>query len=482
MTTVLRRAKRWLYLVHRWLGIAGCLMFAVWFASGMVMMYVAYPALTPHERLAGLPAIAWDRVKVSPNAALESARLARYPARFVLEMMATEPVYRIVGSDGERVSLSALDGRRIESVDAAAAVRIAEAFGGRSARLEETLERDQWTVPQGLDRFRPLYRVALDGDEGRELYVSARNGEVVRDTTRVERFWNWLGSVPHWIYFTPLRADQPLWRQVNLWVSGILMIVPVAGLVIGILRYRPRRHYHSGRSSPYRGWHRWHHVAGLVGGAFLLTWIVSGWLSVNPNRWFTERGLEADRLLEYSGHSEATFARVAPLAAGSGAFKEARFFWSLGKPRVLLADSTQVRVVDAETGTQGTQSPDALFDAARRLVPDGRLAERVVLAEDDAYWYSHHDRRPLPVLRAIFDDAHRTWVHIDPKSGAVLGTLDANDRGQRWLFNAMHQLDFPGLVQRRPVWDALMLALLSCGLVTSLSGVVIGVRRLRRSL
>ena len=40
------RMKRWLFLVHRWLGIGICLLFAMWFVSGMVMMYVGYPKLT----------------------------------------------------------------------------------------------------------------------------------------------------------------------------------------------------------------------------------------------------------------------------------------------------------------------------------------------------------------------------------------------------------------------------------------------------
>ena len=31
-------AKRWTYLVHRWLGIGGCLLMLLWFVSGMVML------------------------------------------------------------------------------------------------------------------------------------------------------------------------------------------------------------------------------------------------------------------------------------------------------------------------------------------------------------------------------------------------------------------------------------------------------------
>lgn len=47
--------KRWLYLIHRWLGIAACVFFAMWFISGVVMMYVGYPKLTAAERWSHLP-------------------------------------------------------------------------------------------------------------------------------------------------------------------------------------------------------------------------------------------------------------------------------------------------------------------------------------------------------------------------------------------------------------------------------------------
>ena len=50
--------RRILYLIHRWTGIAMCALMALWFVSGMVMLFVGYPKLTPAERLAALPPLA----------------------------------------------------------------------------------------------------------------------------------------------------------------------------------------------------------------------------------------------------------------------------------------------------------------------------------------------------------------------------------------------------------------------------------------
>jgi hypothetical protein len=62
----------------------------------------------------------------------------------------------------------------------------------------------------------------------------------------------------------------------------------------------------------------------------------------------------------------------------------------------------------------------------------------------------------------------------------VLGHSDRVARARRWLFNAAHSLDFPWLLQHRPAWDAVVWLLSAIGLMVSVSGVVIGWRRLRR--
>jgi hypothetical protein len=48
---------RALILLHRWLGVAFCLLFAMWFATGMVMHFVPFPALSEIERIGGLAAL-----------------------------------------------------------------------------------------------------------------------------------------------------------------------------------------------------------------------------------------------------------------------------------------------------------------------------------------------------------------------------------------------------------------------------------------
>lgn len=83
------------------------------------------------------------------------------------------------------------------------------------------------------------------------------------------------------------------------------------------------------------------------------------------------------------------------------------------------------RTIDPATGEAEPVSEERIFEAARRLLPDAALTMRQRLAEPDAYCYSHHQQRLLPVLRAGFDDDAHAWFHIDPTTGDILGRTDS---------------------------------------------------------
>ncbi len=84
--------KRWLYWIHRWLGVVTCLLCVMWFLSGLVMLYVPFPSWSDEERIASLPRIAVERIAVTPDEALTKAGVRALPTTFRLEMLADDPV------------------------------------------------------------------------------------------------------------------------------------------------------------------------------------------------------------------------------------------------------------------------------------------------------------------------------------------------------------------------------------------------------
>ena len=247
----------------------------MWCLSGIVMMYVRYPSLDQAHRLAALQPLDWSVCCI-----VGSVLAADRPVeRLQIEMLAGHPVMRITQTGQPARLIDLTDGTPIEQVTADQARSVAAAFG--AAISTSLIDHDQWTVSGEFDRDRPLYRFDLDDAARTRLYVSGTSGKAVQITTGSQRFWNWLGAIPHWLYFTKLRAHPALWSQLVIWTSllGVLSW-PGSGSISAVrqLRHGRRR----GTWSPYRGFMLWHHVPGLVFGIFALTWVASGLISMNP--------------------------------------------------------------------------------------------------------------------------------------------------------------------------------------------------------
>src|SRR5690606_20463971 len=77
------------------------------------------------------------------------------------------------------------------------------------------------------------------------------------------------------------------------------------------------------------------------------------------------------------------------------------------------------------------------------------------------------------------DDRAATWIHVDPATGEVLGSLARSDRVYRWLFDLFHRWDLNVLLDNRPARDVVIWIFSLIGLATSVTGVWIGWVRLR---
>ncbi len=154
-------AKRWTYLVHRWLGIGGCLLMLLWFVSGMVMLFIGYPKLTPGERLAALPVLG-DAHGLLGLSALPATVQAE-PEGVALTTLRGEPAY--VVRSGSRVGAwSAQTGQALLPVSAQRAEASAAQFAGGQAFVGAMrVDEDRWTHSRALDAHRPLYRVEVGG-------------------------------------------------------------------------------------------------------------------------------------------------------------------------------------------------------------------------------------------------------------------------------------------------------------------------------
>lgn len=455
---------RLLATFHRWAGIATCLFVAAWFTSGIVMHFVPFPRLTEAERSAGLAELAGP--VLSPAEVLGSAG-AQDAVRMRLAMAGNRPVYVVTRIDGD---VSALDAGtaaplRITS-DAAIEAAVAHAAARRieAVRIEAAgpTMHDQWTVPNGYDVHRPLHRIALNDPAGTELYVSSRTGEVVLDTNRGERLWNAVGSVVHWIYPTALRKHWSVWDETVWWLSLLALAGAAVGAVLGVVRLRAAR-------TPYRGWMGWHHVLGLACSAFVLTWLLSGWLSMDHGRLFPSGQPDDAELRRFHGRLDPPAAvRIEPAAT------EIEWF-ALGNATLVRSSDRQGMRRIAAAGWHDVQVPLERIDAAVRAV-DANCAAATHVSTGDPLRGTNASPA-MPLVRAI---CGKRWLHVDASSGRLIEVLDPARRAYQWLYLTLHTWDLPALRERPALRSTLIVAFCAAGVAFSVTAVVVGWRRLAR--
>jgi hypothetical protein len=419
---------------------------------------------------------------LSPLEAALMGDLPGPPYQATLLTILGRPAYRFMAG-GPPVTVFADTGEVLE-VDAqrtAEAARLFMNLPGERIRSEGILtEIDQWTIPQA--RYRPFHKFTVDDDARTELYISEFTGEVTVMTTRGSRALAWVAAIPHWFYFKALRTKQQAWRQVILWTSGLGIISALIGLVLGIIQYRQRPPH-----IPYSGWLRWHYITGVIFGVFTLTWVFSGFLSVEPWFWVSDRGIDPGAMQASltGGELDLRHYGTPPRENEMSAAREVDFLTIQGAayykiqteaptPVLVAAESLEVRKENFST--------DSLMQRVTEAYPETKVLESSLLQDYDSYYYSFTRRAPLPVLRVKFDDPDSTWVYVDPHMSEVVGRAHRRERVQRWIYRGFHSLDFSFWYYNRPLWDIGVIGLSLGGVALSLIGIVISWKRITRAV
>lgn len=486
-----RWLKRFALVVHRWTGAAFCLLFSWWFVSGIFMMYCDYPEVKEADRLRHAQPLNAALVKLGPAEAWAKLNTAGAPDNVTLAMFDGRPAYWF-GIGRSQVAVFADDGQMQRTFPADLNLRTASAWAHRpasDAKAQAVTAPDQWTVGGVYREFAPLTKYSWP--DGQEVYVSGRNGQVVQYSTRMSRLGAWLGPIPHWLYFTPLRTNGRLWSRIVIWLSGAATVVATLGLIVGLSMFSPSKRYRSGGAPtgvPYTGPKRLHMIFGLFFGVLACTWAFSGMLSMDP---FPSQ--EAEESAAASGIAEAlagepfsfdAFQSITPRAAlhevGSNFQAKTLEFLFIGVEPVYLAkqDSGHSLIIPMKS------PPRPEWDEGRlvEIVGKARIAEKRWLTQYDAYYLDRTHASPLPVLRLLLNDAQHTLVYIDPRTARVVGEYHPAMWMERWAYHGLHSLNFPWLYNHRPAWDLVVLALMLGGTSLCVTSVIIAWRLIRRSL
>jgi hypothetical protein len=503
MRKIAIQCRKALTFCHRWLGVVICALFMLWFTSGVVMMYWGFPSVTAQDRLERSPALEASAIRLSPAEAYAKLAIRQPPGQVRLHAFDGRPVYRFRGEWGGERLIYADTGEEQSVVSLTMIQRSASAWTGQpvsTAQVQAVVDVDQWTVQGPLRSLRPLWKYSWPN--GEQVYIDGLIGEVAQYTTSESRFWAWLGPIPHWLYFTPLRKHQLEWTQFVIWSSGIGTVVAILGIAVGMLMYSPRKRYRfagSSTSIPYQGQKRWHMIFGLVFGVAAATWAFSGMLSMDP--FPVKAGGPGGGSTRGKGRGRDSGKSTNLPSALRGRFQLASFN---GKsPSQALAQLGGLKVTELELTSFGGE-PVYLASVGRgttRIVPvngepmaafpNDRIMEIVrnagrniadlrVMDEYDSYYLDRHHEKPLPVIFAELNDAEHTRYYIDPRTARVVGTYSSSRWMTRWLYHGLHSLDFPWLYKYRPLWDIVVISFMLGGSALCCTSLVLAWRVLRR--
>src|SRR6185295_16080449 len=163
-------------ITHRYLGVAVGLLVLMWFASGIVMIYVPFPAVSAKDHYRILPSIDWNTCcdfAAQPYQDNDPMRVVQ------LETIAGEPVLKvqIEGGGGRIGSLAPgspvinVDESKLSAIALTAAARLIGE--GAQAVAAQSIDYDQWTIAGEYGAHRPLFRIAFSDPERTNIYISS---------------------------------------------------------------------------------------------------------------------------------------------------------------------------------------------------------------------------------------------------------------------------------------------------------------------
>ena len=508
--------KKFAIFVHRWMGVAFCLLFMWWFVSGIFMMYWGYPVVTDGDRLQRAPVIDAANVKLSPEEAYAALGMDDPPGSVKLASFDGRPAYYFRAGRGSAI-VYADTGKQQEYFPPEMMLRNAAAWAGQpaeSARIEVLEEEDQWTIQSNLRNLLPLNKYVFP--DGQHVYISDSTGEIVQYTTTSSRIYAHLGAIPHWLYYTPLRKNGLLWTRVVVWSSAIATGAALLGLIVGIWMFSPRQKYrHAGvpTAIPYKGQKRLHTILGLTFGVLAMTWAFSGMLSMDPFPELLSGGpiggqakgkggqgkgkgkavTPANRLQQtlnggrfqltryQAKHPAAALAEIGP----EFQVKQLEFTHYAGDPVFLASNGTgETKLVPVAPTPPEQFTAERLLSLVRTTAGEHNIAEARMLDQYDLYYLDRTGQRPLPVVYVRLKDEANSRFYIDPETSRVAGRYTESTRSwvNRWLYHGLHSLDLPWLYNYRPAWDIVVLSLMLFCTWLCWTSMVLSYRVLKRKI
>lgn len=472
-----------LYSLHRFLGFIICLLLSMWFITGLVIIYHPFPNVTNEQKYANLETIHLKDQSVNIIDSISRITANEKIIKITLEQFQGQVRYNIK-TDKRLYQLSPDVTSSNKCIDIQSIQNIASKWSqGSISKIDTLVERDIWIMYNRYMKELPIYKVHFDDDEKHQLYISSRTGEVQQFTSFSQRAWAYMGAIPHKFYIPTLRKNTRAWTDTVTVLSLISLLVGITGLFVGIdacvRRYRRKRRI----QSPYKiKVYRWHHILGIIFGFFIITWSISGVLSLRKvPQWMAKtynpipmgikgKAISFDKYILDHKDILKQYDEVKQIE------------WSYFQDRPIYNVVIGNRRVSFDASTSVMQELNLTADDIKKVIYHNHGEVDFVMETISNYenYYMPWTRSlALPVYKVTVTDSDNSIYYINPRNGDYRYVND-NRKMRKWMFNGLHYFHIKWLVDRPILWTLLIWTLaLGCTGV-SLSGVWLGGRYYKR--
>ncbi|MCX2764342.1 PepSY domain-containing protein [Aquimarina muelleri] len=466
--------------LHHWLGTFFCALFLIWFLSGFVMMYQSFPYLGQAKRIEMLSNGVNTEI-LSPKTVFKNDSIGNI-AQLKLSFILDRPVFHLITNQGKLFSKYADNGRDFFlTKEAALKATIKNTKITANSTIQTLTELDQWIPRTKYLRHLPIFKIKFEDKNKTLVYISSVTGELLAINTSSERFWSWLGAIPHWIYFKDIRVHNTLWKQLVTWLAALGFIMVITGIVTGLVRYKkkPKAKFKRFKNK----WYNYHYYFGLFFGLFVCTWIFSGWMSMTPFNWLPSTQLNEKEVLKWQSQKHtinyydkdnwASFLNQIK----SKEFKEVNFnfFQNNAYAQVLFQNTSSLYKLGNSNFSLNLNSYQKAINS---FSLENDVVETILLKKYDNYYYSRHNDKDLPIIR--IKTIQNITYYINPKTTQIVYKCATENKIQRWIYHGLHSLDFSFLAWNRPLWDIVLFILLTGGTILSFSATGLGIKFLKR--
>lgn len=477
--------RKILYTIHRILGALLSILFLMWFLSGFVMIYHTFPKVQIQDKYRAMQAL--NIKELSSDTILSSIPKEETITKILLQKQGRQTAFKIK-TDKDTYQISALN--PAEKVKPVSYDEIRDyAQGWINADIEKTdtlYKLEQWIPFSRYREYMPVYKFYFADDLRHQLYVSSVTGEAIQFTNKDNRFWAWMGAIPHWVYFTGLRQNAKLWADVIIWLSGIGCIMCLTGIILGIRSYYRYFKKKKQWGSPYKKpAYKWHHIIGFFFGLFVFTFAFSGMMSLaQVPQWIAkvhDPSIQKQLLQKGQTLPVTHYKTVLPELFQKYPAELKSIEWtSFGNTPIykVIVGDTLIYLDASGEKTQPLLLSESDVNFYLSQIHNEPI-ETTRMDTYDNYYITRKDPLPLPVYKASVDDLDKSVYYVNPQTGDIR-YFNTNSRIRRWTYQALHSYSIKVFVERPILWNIIMWLTMIGGTIVSFIGVFLGINYIKR--